>query len=404
MSNPPRALPKSAQAEAKEVNDYGRTGGQTPIAVSSRRAFVLGAGALLLGGCGVPRGAPSKREVLAGARPTGDGEEPDFALEIVTRERLAVYPQWGSSTGLSSTAWPAGNAMPVDQRLAPGDRLQVRIWDAEESSLITSPGAQFSDIQNVQVNASGLVNLPYIEQVEVGGLSHDAARARLQERLTAITPSAQVQLSVEQGRLNSVDMLGGVAQPGSYPLAERNLPLSSLISASGGVLTGLENPQVQITRGGRVFRRPLKDVMANPVNDPALQGGDRVLIESDPRTFTGLGAAGREEVIRFDTQTVSALRAVSMMGGLADMRADPEGILVLRRYGPAAANKVNGPPHVRVVFSFDLTGADGLFAADEFELENGDIVLATQSPGTSIQRVVGLFGSVLGFGRTASSL
>jgi polysaccharide biosynthesis/export protein len=404
MSNVLQALPSHKQVKAKEVRDNGRRGGQNPIAAPSRRVFVLGAGALLLSGCGVPRGAPSKREVLAGATRTEDGKEPGFALEIVTRDRLGLYPQWGSSYGTTSMDWPAGNAMPVDQRLAPGDRLQVRIWDAEESSLITSPGAQFSEIQNVQVSASGFVNLPYIDQVEVGGLSHDAARARLQERLTAITPSAQVQLSVEQGRLNSVDMLGGVAQPGSYPLAERNLPLSSLISASGGVLAGLENPQVQITRGGRVFRRPLKDVMANPVNDPALQGGDRVLIEADPRTFTGLGAAGREEVIRFNTQTVSALRAVSMMGGLADTRADPKGILVLRRYGPAAAGKVNGPPHMRVVFSFDLTGADGLFAADEFALENGDIVLATQSPGTTTQRVLGLFGSILGFGRAASEL
>ena len=390
--------------KVKEVRSKSGAEATTSLAVPSRRVFVFAAGAVLLTGCSVPRGAPSKGEVLAGTNRSDDDSGPEFVLEIVTSTRLALYPAWGTSSGTSTAAWPAGNAMPMDQRLAPGDRLQIRIWDAEESSLITSPGAQFSDIQNVQVSASGLVNLPYIDQVEVGGLSHDAARALLQERLTAITPSAQVQLAVEQGRLNSVDMIGGVATPGSYPLAERNLPLSSLISASGGVLTGLENPQVQITRGGRVFRRPLKDVMANPVNDPALQGGDRVLIEADPRTFTGLGAAGREEVIRFNTQTVSALRGVSMMGGLADTRADPKGILVLRRYAPTSVGRVNGPPHTRVVFSFDLTGADGLFAADEFELQNGDIVLATQSAGTTTQRVLGLFGSVLGFGRAASAL
>lgn len=370
----------------------------------TRRSLLLTAGAFGLSACSVPRGAPTRREVLSGTdREKGEGD-PNFTLELVISDRLPLYKQWGPSNGYARTDWPAGNAVPVDQRLAPGDRLTVRIWDAEESSLLTTAGAQFSDIQNVMVSASGHVNLPYIDRVEVGGLSHDQARARLQERLTAITPSAQVQLSVEQGRRNSVDMLGGVAKPGSYPLVERNLPLSSLISAAGGVLTGLENPQVQITRGGHVYRRPLKEVMSNPAHDPALQGGDRVLIEADPRSFTGLGAAGREQVIRFDSETVTALRAVSMMGGLADNRADPRGILVLRRYPPDYQSRPTPPPDRRVVFSFDLTGADGLFSADEFALQNGDIVLATQSPGTTTQRVLGLFGAVVGTGRLINEL
>lgn len=370
----------------------------------SRRGFVVLAGAVLVSGCAVPRGAPSRREVLAGTDRQVNGEAPGFVLELVTRQRLGLYPSWGAVNGFAPTGWPAGNAVPTDQRLAPGDRLLVRIWDAEESSLITSPGAQFSDVQNILVSASGHVNLPYIDRVSVGGLSHDAARALIQERLIAITPSAQVQLAVEQGRRNSVDMLGGVAQPGSYPLTERNLPLSNLISASGGVAAGLENPQVQITRGTQVYRRALKDVMSNPNFDPALQGGDRVLIEADPRTFTALGAAGREEVIRFDSESVSALRAVSMMGGLADSRADPRGILVLRRYPDDVVNLPDGPSNARVVFSFDVTGADGLFSADEFALQSGDIVMATQSPGTTVQRVLGLVGSVVGFGRLAGDL
>jgi polysaccharide biosynthesis/export protein len=135
-----------------------------------------------------------------------------------------------------------------------------------------------------------------------------------------------------------------------------------------------------------------------------LQGGDSILIEADPRSFTGLGAAGREQVIRFDSESVTALRAVAMMGGLADSRADPRGILVLRRYPPGALSDPTPPPNPRVVFSFDLTRADGLFSADEFALQNGDIVLATQSPGTTTQRVLGLFGSVLGAGRVLNEL
>lgn len=362
----------------------------------SRRGLLLGAAAVSLSGCAVARGAPTRNEVIAGA----GSEDAGFFLELVTRERLSLYPRWGHDPYLAQTGWPGSGRPLSDQRLAPGDELILRIWDAEETSLITASDAPFSDLSNVTVTNDGTVTLPYINTVQVGGLTAEAARERLQEQLTSITPSAQVQLSVRQGRRNSVDLLGGVANPGSYPLTERNLPLSNVISAAGGAREGLRNPQVQITRGGRVYRRPLRQVLTTPSMDALLQGGDRVLIEPDPRSFKALGAAQREEVIGFDAEKVSALRALSLMGGMADTRADPRGILVLRRY-PLLDH---GAPAARVVFSFDLTNADGMFSADEFLLQDGDIVMATQAPATTTARVLALLGAAIGVGRVAQNL
>jgi hypothetical protein len=37
-------------------------------------------------------------------------------------------------------------------------------------------------------------------------------------------------------------------------------------------------------------------------------------------------------------------------------------------------------------------------------LQDGDVVLATQAGNTTAQRILGLFGSVLGAGRTISNL
>jgi len=364
-------------------------------AVISRRTLLLGAGALTLAGCAVPRGAPSRAEVVAGA----GTPEAGFALEVVTRERLALYPTWGRDAH-ARTGWPAPAGIPMEQRIAAGDTLNLRIWDAEERSLVSDDGARSADVSEVTVTGTGNVALPFIEPVPVAGLSAEGARQRLQDALREAVPSAQVQLSIRQGRRNSVDLVGGVANPGTYPLSERNLALTSLISSGGGVSESLINPQVQITRGGHVYRRPLRHVLDKPANDPAIIGGDRIVIESDPRSFTALGAAQREEVIGFDAETVSALRALSLMGGLADTRADPRGILVLRRYSSTA----QGAPDTRVVFSFDLTRADGMFSADEFALQDGDIVMATQAPATTAQRVLMLFGAVLGTGQAVSNL
>ena len=356
---------------------------------------------MALSGCSaVPRGAPTRREVLSGA----NAQDADFALEIVTRARLPLYAQWGGAESSRRTGWPTGGGVPQDQRLAPGDRLTLRIWDAGETSLITSADAQFADVSNVTVTGAGFVSLPYIEDVHVAGLTSDAARRRLQEQLGRIVPSAQVQMEVVQGRRNSVDILGGVEAPGRYPLSERNLPLSSLIAAAGGVQAGLSNPQVQITRVGNTYWRALDHVLSAPAHDPVMQGGDRVLIQSDRRSFQALGAATREEIITFDAEKVSALRAVSLMGGMADTRADPRGILVLRRYPEAATARPAGPPDTRVVFSFDLTTADGLFSAGDFALHHDDVVMATQAPSTTTQRVLVVIGSALGVGRAASNL
>lgn len=388
------------------INDYSGTGKKDfreengLQAGMSRRAFLVTGTALALSGCAVPRGAPTRSEVVKDA----DDEDAGFKLVIVSRKELPKYKGWGDRGASQRTGWPNGGATPSDQRIAPGDVLALRIWDAEETSLLSGGEAPFADVSNVTVTAAGHITLPYVDQINVGGVTRETARRRIQDAMIAITPSAQVQLEVREGRRNSVEMIGGVASPGTYPLTERNLPLSSMLAAAGGADSGLTNPQVQLTRGAHIYRRPLQFVLDNPKNDPPLQGADRIVIQSDPRSFTALGAANREEVIGFDAAEVSALRALSMMGGLSDTRADPRGLLVLRNYPRWDQAHPYTAPHKRVVFSFDLTHADGMFNADEFLLQDGDIVMATQAVATTTQRVLALMGGFIGFGRAASSL
>ena len=93
------------------------------------------------------------------------------------------------------------------------------------------------------------------------------------------------------------------------------------------------------------------------------------------------------------------------MGGLSDARADPKGVLVLREY-PMGVLKTDGtgPRMPQVVFTLDLTSADGLFAARNFYIQPGDTVLATESPVTSAQTIFGLIGAVIGVGTQANAL
>lgn len=366
--------------------------------ISCRTLLATGSATVLFG-CGVARDSARKSEIVAGAA-TGDGA-PDagFSLVEVTEESVGQIASWPVIDPRPARRWPGRGGGVTSQKIAPGDRVNLRVWTAEEASLITRVGEKYADIPDLVVAPSGHISLPYVEEVHVAGLAPEAARSRVEARLSTVIPSAQVQLSARTGRQNSVDMLDGVRKPGTFPLAARNLTVLNLVSAAGGLAESSGNPQIMITRAGTVYRMPYEEVIESPSRDVALRGGDRVVIRPDDRSFTSLGATGGQRVIRFPTEELSALRAVSVIGGIADNRADPRGLLVLRRYPAGTAARPDGPPRDKVVFSFDLTRAERLFAADQFLLQDGDVVLATMATGTTLQRALGLFGGVVNIRR-----
>ncbi|MEC8042875.1 MAG: SLBB domain-containing protein, partial [Pseudomonadota bacterium] len=238
----------------------------------------------------------------------------------------------------------------------------------------------------------------YVGEVEIRNLTQPAARAKIQEAMTEVAPEAQVQLAVQQGAGNAADLVGGVSAPGSYPLPSRNYSILSLIAAGGGISPGLENPLVRLLRGGHVYEIRAEQLMADPNLNTILRGGDKVVVAEDDRFFTALGATGREEVVPFTRESLTAMEALSTVGGLSDSRADLKSVLVLRDYPvddtvptPEGADySAKGPLQEQVVFAFDLTSADGLFVARKFEINPKDTVLGTETVVTSARTVLGL--------------
>lgn len=330
----------------------------------------------------------------------GSREERNIQVVEVNRTTLPTLSQWPAppQAHMPHSSWPrGGQGSSASTEIAPGDLLTVTIWDNEENSLLTTPAQKSVQLTDVAVGQDGNVFLPYVGAVKVRGLSPDKARERLQTTLSEALPSAQVLLSVRQGRTNTVDLVGGVAKAGSYPLTDRSLTVLSLISQAGGVNSNLANPIVKLVRGGRVYGISVNRLFEQPSLDLALRGGDKIIVEDDSRKFLALGATGKQSSVPFPQDKVSALDAVTLIGGLSATRADPKGVLILREY---AAKQVRqdglGPDRTQVVFALDLTSADGLFSAGNFAVQNGDVVLATESPVTSARTVFGLVGQIFG--------
>lgn len=352
-----------------------------------------------LASCGLPRGAGFQSEVLAAstANTAAEGEEPvyDFAVYEVNRETLPVLQGW-PVTGDTPLPWIVAQEQPASLMIAAGDILQITIWDAEESSIFGPTGVTL--LQPATVSSNGRIFVPYIGNLQVSGMSTSTARQRIEEELIRTVPSAQVQLSVEPGPSNTVNLASGFAASGLYPLPDRNVKILDLFSQAGGPSPELNSPQVRLVRGGRTFGVPFERLLRDPRANIAMRGGDRVYVEDDTRKFIALGATGTQSILPFPEVEFSALEALALIGGVNPGLANPEGILVLREYAPSAVSDgTAGPPKERVVFTIDLTSADGLFSAGNFMLEGDDLIYGTESVLGPALSLFGLTSSVVSF-------
>lgn len=352
-----------------------------------RRALALSLTCAVLAGCSLPRGAALQGEILRGT----EAETSDVQVVEVTRAALEGLSRWPAPRADLRHRWPATGAAPVARTIRPGDMLSLTVWDSQSDSLLTNGTSRAVTMQEVPVSASGHIFVPYVGEVRAAGMTVEDARRDIQDRLGAIVADGQVQLALSPGAANTIDVVTGVARPGRVQLPEISPTILSVLAESGGISADLRNPVVRLNRAGIAYALPARDLFANPAHDIQLRGGDRVLVEEDQRTFIVLGATGQQQVVYFEREDISALDAISTSGGLSAARANLQGVLVLRRYPDSALRATGEAPRQNdVVFVLDLTAADGLFAAQRFQIEPGDVVLATESPLPLIGQAVTL--------------
>jgi len=353
-----------------------------------KTVFLLGILLGIIAGCSGPRGAAISSEITKQKK----GVPPEFAVYQVSRNSLPEIASWPTDPK-AERHW-VSRGYRGNPNIRPGDRINLVIWDNDSNSLLTSVDQKNVSLEGITVSPAGTVFMPYLDKIHIAGLSPDAARQKIQRQMEQIVPSAQVQLSVVPGARQAVDLVGGVATPGNFPLTDPDghVTVLGLISRAGGVNKDLANPQVTLVRREKNYQIALKQLYENPKLDSVLQGRDKLIVDSDDRYFRSLGASQKEAIVPFDRETVSALDAMSMIGGLRDSRANPEGILILREYPPSAV-KSGGPSHQRVIFTIDLTNADGLFSADRLLIHPGDTVMVTEAPVLLLDNILGLFSN-----------
>ncbi len=260
------------------------------------------------------------------AQEDGDGDQAEKdASEAEAEERAAdefeaeyfkksdapeypVLPLFGHDlfTSAPSTFAPI-KEIPVsnDYVIGPDDEIKVRTWGLLEADY------------TLVVDREGMIHLPKIGRLSVGGLSFGETKALIKNKMEAMTG---VQAGVSMGSLRSIHVLvlGEVKAPGLYTISALATAANALLVSGGPTQLGsLRN--VRLRRQGKTIAAlDLYDFMisGDTSSDSRLMPGDVIFVpQSGPQVMVS-GNVKRPAV--YEMKEIRTLeQALKLAGGLA---------------------------------------------------------------------------------------
>ena len=333
-------------------------------------------------------------------------------MEIVPLTNAVAQRLSTAGGPLPGFAEAIGDAQPVGTVVGVGDSLEITIWEAPPAVLFGA-GAIDTRIQagiqtsrpgsfpETMVGPSGAITIPFAGQVPAAGRTLRQIEQTIVARLRGKANQPQVIVRIARNATANVSVVGEVGNAGRFPLTPRGERLLDVIAQAGGTKQPLERMTVQVTRGATTATMPLEAVVRDARHNIVLERDDIVTALYQPNSFVVLGAAGKNEEVRFEGTGLTLSQALGRLGGLQDMRADPKGVFLFRwETAERMAGLVNRPlpattGPIPVVFQVNLKEPETFFAAQNFAMKNGDVIFISNSPASDLQRFVNLIASTV---------
>jgi polysaccharide biosynthesis/export protein len=129
-----------------------------------------------------------------------------------------------------------------DYPVGPGDVLEISV-----------PAIDELRDRVVRISGEGTISLPFVGNLQAAGLTEDALKQQLVERLTKYMYNPRVVLFVKEYRSRQVAVVGEVVKPGLYSLTSGADTILDVISQAGGMKSGAD-PRIYL-----VPFEPVKD-------------------------------------------------------------------------------------------------------------------------------------------------
>lgn len=144
-----------------------------------------------------------------------------------------------ASTGLAQSSSATEAKKSYVHRLQLADRVRVAIYQEDDLTTVA------------RIDARGMINLPLIQEIPVGGLTVTEAQEAIQKayREGRFLRAPQVTVSVEEYAPREVSIQGQIRNPGRYQLPnESTYTLSELVTKAGGISDIGKGTAVNVTR------------------------------------------------------------------------------------------------------------------------------------------------------------
>ena len=259
--------------------------------------------------------------------------------------------------------------LPAAYQLKVGD-----IFDVNINGLKT-----FSD--EVRVDPMGVLSIAGFGQLNVAGLTLEAATQLVKNLVDSSYPGSDVYVGLNQINPKKVYVLGNVLNPGGYGVNAFATVINSLI-ASGGFKDNSSLRNIQINNQGKLTKIDLYDFLIDGQTDSdiLLNDGDTVLVSGIERSISVLGAVNRPAIYEINQgDTISNILKFSL--GFNSL-ADKANITINRRDALGSLTSISV---ANTSFeSFMVQNGDQLFvnAVSGSNINNIEVIGSVRNPGS----------------------
>ena len=131
------------------------------------------------------------------------------------------------------------NEPEASYQIAPGDVIGVRVWNQEANS-----------VDRVRVREDGKISMPFLNDVEVGGMEPTDSARRLEVKLKTYITTPVVTIVLHERRPLRVSVLGKVGRAGVYDSSTTDSSVVHALAAAGGLTAFADEDRVFVLRNG----------------------------------------------------------------------------------------------------------------------------------------------------------
>ena len=159
-----------------------------------------------------------------------------------------------------------------DYRIGPEDLIEIQVFGVDQLT------------RTVRVNSRGLISLPLVGNLEVGGLTSQQAESLVVTRLAEnFLQNPQVSLFIREYTSQRVTIEGAVNKPGVYPLRGPTTLLQSL-AVAGGQASLSDMTEVMLFRADNEGKREtlmydVDRIRSGELEDPAVLNEDLIVVK-----------------------------------------------------------------------------------------------------------------------------